>query len=250
MKPASFDYVRAESVEHAVQPVPSCCRQCRQWERAVLDAGSHGAEIQPPAGGDRFLEEDALEEREALDAEIKQSQSDWAAERAQHEAEARKYEEKLARDRKKGEDDFAYELARKRKLEADALADKREKAERQIEEEGGDRGLIEREGEAEIGSILAAVADCADNGHVDRREQERTRAMFQPALPHGHSLDALQGEIDHRLIDHRYRRRRTGARPQRQARKELAARRPGMAQHQREELGHRVVHEREHRRRA
>lgn len=85
------------------------------------------------------FEEDALEKREALDAEIKQSQSDWAAERAQHEAEVKKYDEKLARDRKKGEDDFAYELARKRKLEADALADKREKAERQIDEEEGRR---------------------------------------------------------------------------------------------------------------
>jgi len=55
-----------------------------------------------PRGASRASMRRRQGRKEALDAEIQSSHSDWDSERAQHEAEVKKYEEKLARDRKEG----------------------------------------------------------------------------------------------------------------------------------------------------
>jgi len=104
------------------------------------------------------FEEQARERGEALEVEIRDSRAAWEDERAEHELQVKKHEEKLARERKKAEDDFTYDLARKRKLEGDAATDKRAKTERQIGEEEAKRGKQWGEREAALAARAQELA--------------------------------------------------------------------------------------------
>jgi len=123
----------------------------------------------------RSFEEEARERRDALDTEIRDTRAAWEEERAQHEREVKKYEEALARDRKKADDDFNYELARKRKLEADAAADKRAKTERQLAEEDAKRAKQWAEREASLAA--GAQEHATHKARVEAFPQEMDEAV-------------------------------------------------------------------------
>jgi hypothetical protein len=106
----------------------------------------------------KVFEEQAKSRLSALESEIKNSRDQWTEEQAQHELQVKKYEEKLARDRKKAEDDFSYDLVRKRKLEADVGADKRAKTERQLAEDDAKRTRQWSEREAALAARAPALA--------------------------------------------------------------------------------------------
>lgn len=144
----------------------------------------------------KSFEEEAREKREALDGEIKQSQGAWAAEQAQHEAAVKAYEEKLGRDRKKNEDDFAYDLARTRKLEADSMADTKEKTERKIAEDEASRVKQWAEREA----ALTAKADelALHKTRVEAFPQELDEAVKkarEEALKEGFAEAAVKAQL-------------------------------------------------------
>lgn len=142
------------------------------------------------------FEEEARVRKEALEAETQQSHGDWDSERGQHEAEIKKYEEKLARDRKKAEEDFGYDLARKRKLEADAMIDKKEKTERQIGEEDGRR----TKSLADRNAVLTAKAPDLAN-HKARVEafpqevDEASKKAREEALKEGFAEAKVKAEL-------------------------------------------------------
>lgn len=142
------------------------------------------------------FEEEARTRKEALEAEIQVSHVDWDNERAQHEAEVKKFEEKLARDRKKAEDDFGYDLARKRKLEADAMADRKEKTERQIGEDDAKRTKQWAERDA---ALAAKAPDLAmHKARVDAFPQEVDEAAKkarEEALKEGFAEAKVKAEL-------------------------------------------------------
>jgi hypothetical protein len=98
----------------------------------------------------RVHDEQAKAQVQALETEIQGTRTTWEEQRAQHEREALRFDERQGKDRAKAEADFDYELARKRKIEADALADKRAKAELQIAEEDQQRSKQWAEREAAL----------------------------------------------------------------------------------------------------
>lgn len=123
----------------------------------------------------RSFEEQARERRDKLEAEIRDTRASWEEERGQHERGVKKHEETLARDRKKAEDDFNYELARKRKLEADAAAEKRAKTERQLAEEDTKRARQWAEREASLAA--RAQEHAAHKARVEAFPQEMEEAI-------------------------------------------------------------------------
>lgn len=123
----------------------------------------------------KVFEEQARERREALDAEVRKSRAEWSEERAKHEQEGKKYEEKLARERSKAEEDFNYELARKRKLEADAMAEKKAQTERQITDEDARRTKQWAEREAALAAKAAEFA--THKARVEAFPQEMDEAV-------------------------------------------------------------------------
>jgi hypothetical protein len=123
----------------------------------------------------RSFEEQARERREALEAEIRKSRAEWGEESSRHEQDVKKYEEKLARERTKAEEDFNYDLARKRKLEADAMIEKKAQTERQIGEEDGKRAKQWTEREAAIAQKAAESAQ--HKARVDAFPQEMDEAV-------------------------------------------------------------------------
>ncbi len=111
---------------------------------------------------------------DALEAEIQGARAAWEEQRAQHEREVARFDDKQGKDRAKAEADFDYELARKRKLEADALADKRAKAELQIAEEDQRRNKQWAEREAALAGKAAEHA--AHKARVEAFAQEMDEA--------------------------------------------------------------------------
>jgi hypothetical protein len=103
----------------------------------------------------RVHDEQAKAQVQALETEIQGTRTTWEEQRAQHEREALRFDERQGKDRAKAEADFDYELARKRKIEADALADKRAKAELQIAEEDQQRSKQWAEREAALAAKAA-----------------------------------------------------------------------------------------------
>jgi len=87
----------------------------------------------------RVFEESAKQRRETLDAEIARTRTAWAEESKRHEENAKRYEEQVQRARKKAEEEFTYELARKRKLESDAFEDSKTKLHRNLSAEEAQR---------------------------------------------------------------------------------------------------------------
>lgn len=96
----------------------------------------------------RVHEEQAKAQTGALEADIQGTRAAWEEQRAQHEREVSRFDDKQGKDRAKAEADFDYELARKRKLDADALTDKRAKAELLVagEDQRRNKQWTEREG--------------------------------------------------------------------------------------------------------
>jgi hypothetical protein len=73
----------------------------------------------------RAFEDDVRTRTEALDGDTAQARAAWAEEARAHAAAAKKYEDRQKAERKKAEDDYSYELARKHKVEVDAFDEKR-----------------------------------------------------------------------------------------------------------------------------
>lgn len=123
----------------------------------------------------KTFEEQARERREKLETEIRDTRASWEEERGQHERAVTKHDETLARDRKKAEDDFNYELARKRKLETDAAAEKRAKTERQLAEEDTKRAKQWAEREASLAA--RAQEHATHKARVEAFPQEMEEAV-------------------------------------------------------------------------
>jgi hypothetical protein len=122
----------------------------------------------------RVHDEEARTQTEALESEIKETRAAWDEARLTHEREVARFEEKLGRDRGKSEADFNYELARKRKVEADSMADKRAKTERDLTEEEQRRGKQWVEREAVLASKAAELA--SNKARVEAFPQEMDEA--------------------------------------------------------------------------
>jgi hypothetical protein len=103
----------------------------------------------------RVHDEQLKAQLDALGAETQGTRVAWEEHRALHEREVLRFDDKQAKDRAKAEADFDYELARQRKVEADALADKRAKAELQIAEEDQRRSKQWAEREAALAGKAA-----------------------------------------------------------------------------------------------
>jgi hypothetical protein len=144
----------------------------------------------------KSFDEEAQGRKEALDAEIQSSHSDWDSERAQHEAEVKKYEEKLARDRKKAEDDFGYDLARKRKLEADAMVDRKEKTERQLGEEDAKRNKQWADRDAALAARASELATHKTRVEAFPQEvDEAVKKAREEALKEGFGEAKVKAEL-------------------------------------------------------
>lgn len=122
----------------------------------------------------RVHDEQAKAQVHALEAEIQSTRAAWEEQRAQHEREVARFDEKQGKDRAKAEADFDYELARKRKMEADALADKRAKAELHIAEEDQRRSKQWAEREAALAGKAAEHA--SHKARVEAFAQEMDEA--------------------------------------------------------------------------
>lgn len=122
----------------------------------------------------RVHEEQAKAQVLALEAEIQGSRAAWEEARAQHEREVARFDDERGKQRAKAEADFEYELARKRKIEADALADKRAKTELQIAEEDQRRNKQWAEREAALAGKAAEHA--AHRARVEAFAQEMDEA--------------------------------------------------------------------------
>lgn len=118
----------------------------------------------------RVHEEQTKDQVRALEAEIQSTRAAWEEQRAQHEREVARFDDKQGKDRAKAEADFDYELARKRKIEADALADKRAKAELQIAEE--DQRRTKQWAEREAALAAKASEHAAHKARVEAFAQE------------------------------------------------------------------------------
>jgi hypothetical protein len=122
----------------------------------------------------RVHEERMKAQVDALEAETQSTHLAWEEHRALHEREVARFDDKQAKDRTKAEADFDYELARKRKVEADALTDKRAKSEREIAEEDQRRSKQWAEREAALAGKTAEHT--AHKARVEAFAQEMDEA--------------------------------------------------------------------------
>jgi hypothetical protein len=106
----------------------------------------------------------------ALSTETQSTRAAWEEQRAQHERDVARFDERQGKDRAKAEADFDYELARKRKVDADGLADKRAQAELQIAEQDQQRSKQWAEREAALAAKGAEHA--AHKARVEAFAQE------------------------------------------------------------------------------
>jgi hypothetical protein len=122
----------------------------------------------------RVHQEQTKAQLDALDAELDGTRAGWEEARVAHERDASHFADKQGKDRAKAEADFDYEIARRHKIEADALAGKRAKAELTIGEEDQKRNKQWAEREAALAGKAAEHA--AHKARVEAFAQESDEA--------------------------------------------------------------------------
>ena len=99
----------------------------------------------------RAFEEEVERQRSALDRDMAEKRKEWQSEQEEHERSVRAYEESLQKERGQEEENYRYEVERKRKLETDAYEERKRTLEREWAE-----AAAEKEKEwAERESLLA-----------------------------------------------------------------------------------------------
>jgi hypothetical protein len=150
----------------------------------------------------RVFEEQARERTETLDAEVARARAQWADEVKAYEAAVRKYEERLATTRKKAEADYDYELARTRKVEADAFEEKKRMRLRAATEEDTRRNTNWAEREALLASRKADYElhqkkiDAAPQEIEDAAKKAREDAIRETLADAKIRADLMEKEIE------------------------------------------------------
>jgi hypothetical protein len=122
----------------------------------------------------RVHEEQTKAQIAALDGDLQGTRTGWEEARVTHEREVLRFDDKQSKDRLKAEADFDYELARRRKVDADALADKWAKAELALAEEDQRRNKQWAERQAALAGKGAEHA--AHRARVEAFAQEADEA--------------------------------------------------------------------------
>lgn len=123
----------------------------------------------------RAFEDEARQRTESLDGEIAAAHENWADEAKEHAAAVKKYEDRQRADRKKAEDDYAYELARKRKIEVDAFEEKKRLRLRELAAEDARRAAQWTDREAALAARKGEFD--AHKAKVDAFPQELEEAV-------------------------------------------------------------------------
>jgi chromosome segregation ATPase len=157
------------------------------------------------------LEREMTEARASLEAEISNTRRQWDEERAQREKEIADASEKLARDRRREEEEYVYERDRQRRLEEDKWTDQKASKEREFTQqiEQRESALAAREAHVaeleselqalrqQVESIPSQVADAETAARAQAAEAAREQARRD------HEMATMEQQWEVKLLKER-----------------------------------------------
>lgn len=124
----------ASKLEQVRRAIEVETEHLQELEHIEITANALDILIQRKREQAQTFEEQCAQKRQALALEAAAQREIWQVEKAEHERAVAEYEASLRQQRSEAEADFAYDLARKHKMEADKHEEKRRKQEQQIAE--------------------------------------------------------------------------------------------------------------------